>query len=280
METRNSARKLSQLKMCTPAKHWKHVFLNVAEAQHGLTTTVGSYSQSYAVVWLDLITETLYKEPWLHDNEGTLEVCDVCCGLILWLKAKQPIWPQHVHVFDTLVCTISKTCSGEVQLTLTLLNVFLCIKRTKLSDITVCECRRKRIRSDSSCAAFVVGFGVSSVVSTWSPHVDISVILPSFFLLWASFSHSLSFSLLFLYLFSIFFFSSVPVLHICLCHSQCSGLSFGPLYRPINGRVCLGQSGSDWFGVTTQSVFSLVTSVGRTYSSLPCCCRAWACPTV
>lgn len=96
-----------------------------------------------------------------------------------------------LHVFDTLVCKMSKTGSEEIQ-TSTLLNIFLCIKRTKLSDRTVCECRRKRIRSDSSCAAFVVGFGVSSVVSTWSPHVDISVILPSFFLLWASFSHSLS----------------------------------------------------------------------------------------
>lgn len=166
-----------------------------------------------------------------------------------------------------------KACSGEPQLTSTLLNIFLCIKRTKLSDRAVCDCRRKRMWSGSSCAAFVVGFGVSSVVSTWSPHVHISVI---FFLFCASFSHSLSAlcssSLSLSLCFAFFFFSSVPVLRICLCHCQCSSLSFGPLYRPINGRACSGQSGSDWLGVTTQSVFSLVTSVRKTYSSLPCCC--------
>lgn len=155
----------------------------------------------------------------------------------------------------------------------------LCWIRPKLSDRAVCECRRKRTWSDSSCAAFVVGFGVSSLVSTWSPHVDISVILPRFFLPLRFFLSFVS-SLLCLSLFAFFFFvSSGSVSHICLCYCQCGGLSFGPLYRPINGRACLGLSGSDWLGVTNQSVFSLVTSAWRTHSSLPCCCRAGACPT-
>lgn len=114
---------------------------------------------------------------------------------------------------------------------------------------------------------FVVGFGVSSAASTWSPHVHISIILPSF-VFFSSFSQSLS---------ALCSFSlGLPLfLRICLCYCQCSSLLFGPLYRPINGTACSGQSGSDWLGGTTQSVFSLVTSVRTTYSSLPCRrCRA------
>ncbi len=168
-------------------------------------------------------------------------------------------------------CQTTRQLTGNmVHLTLTLLNISALKAQHWVTELFVNVGGREYgvIPHVPLCCGIWSFLCSVHMVSTWSQQSHLTKL----------FSVLLR-SLILCQLFALFFFSGFPLwvlqfyISSCVIVAAALSLSFGPLYRPINGRVC---SGAKWLWLAwsdnSRSIFS-VTSVRRMYSSLPC----WMC---